>query len=44
MGVLTIVTEKLLLVEVKPMNTYKERDKLALAVLATMNQRAGLED
>ena len=43
-GVLTIVTEELLLVKDKPMNTYTERDELAVAVRATMNQRAGLED
>ena len=40
---LTIVTEELLLVEDKPMNTYKERDELASAVREKMNQRAGKE-
>ena len=43
-GVLTIVTEELLLVEDKPLNTYKERDELASAVREKMNQRAGKED
>ena len=40
----SLVTEELLLVEDKPMNTYKERDELASAVRAKMNQRSGKED
>ena len=42
-AVLTLVTEELLLVEDKPLNTYKERDELASAVREKMNQRAGKE-
>ena len=42
--VLSLVTEELLLVEDKPMNTYKERDEMASAVKANMNQRSGNED
>ena len=42
--VLSLVTEELLLVEDKPLNTYKERDELASAVRAKTSQRAGKED
>ena len=38
------MTEELLLVEDKPMNTYKERDELASAVRENTNQRAGKDD
>ena len=40
----SLVTEELLLVEDKPLNTYKERDELASAVRAKTSQRAGKED
>ena len=42
--VLSLVNKELLLVEDKPMNNFKERDELAAAIRATMNQKAGLED
>ena len=43
--VISLVNEELLLVEDnKPMNNFKERDELAAAIRATMNQKAGLED
>ena len=41
---LSLVSQELLLVEHKPMNNFKERDDLAAAIRAKMNQKAELED